>query len=235
MIRVNLIKADRGEASHLPPAEEPGARRKKPARVKAGQPKAKAGEAARKTPLGNLIVALSVVLLGALALLQSRALSRERSLLATAQDEVRRLQPVVDKLDEIEWQKLYLEKKVALIRDLRAQQGLAVGILDAVSRDIPEWVWLTELVLNKAGVLVKGRALTLVLVSDFVRDLERSGPFASVGIVNTQQRTEGNNSYIEFTLNATLLPVAAPSAADGAAKPAAAAPAAAAPAAGGPR
>lgn len=234
MIRVNLIKADRGDASRLPPAEEPGAGRKKRVRVKAAPPKAKAGEAARKTSLGNLIVALAVVALGALALLQSRALSRERSLLAAAQDEVRRLQPVVDKLDEIEWQKLYLERKVALIRDLRSQQGLAVGIMDAVSRDIPEWVWLTELVLNKAGVLVKGRALTLVLVSDFVRDLERGGPFASVGIVNTQQRTEGNSSYIEFTLNATLLPSVAPGATDGAAQPKAPA-AAAGPAAGGPR
>ncbi|GEM_PF-123759 len=212
MIRVNLIKADRGEAAdHVTPVEDAGAGRGKPGRKKADKLKAKAGEPARKTSLGNLIVALAVVLLGALALLQSRALSRERSLLSAAQDDVRRLQPVVDKLDEIEWQKLYLEKKVGLIRDLRAQQGLAVGILDKVSRDIPEWVWLTELVLNRAGVLIKGRALSLVLVSDFVRDLERSGPFASVGIVNTQQRTDAGNSYIEFTLNATLPPYVPPS------------------------
>ncbi len=224
MIRVNLIKADRGEASdRLSPveAEAGGGKSKKGKAGKAKTADKTGGEAAKKTPLGNLIIAAAIVALGGLAVLQSRALSRERGLLAAAQDEVRRLQPVVDKLDEIEWQKTYLEKKVALIRDLRTQQGLAVSILDAVSRDIPDWVWLTELTLNKAGVLIKGRALTMVLVSDFVHELESRSPFAAVGIVNTQQRSEGRSVYIEFTLNATLPP---PVPAAGAAKPAAGAP-----------
>jgi type IV pilus assembly protein PilN len=218
MIRVNLLKAEKKDVEDRPlPSEDAGGGKK----VKAGKDKSgqdKSGEPKKKTPVGNLIVFLALVILGGLAVLQRQSIGRERSLLAAAQEEAQRLQPVVDKLDEIEWQKLYLEKKVGLIRDLKAQQGLAVGILDAVSREIPEWVWLTELVLNKTGVLIKGRALSNVLVSDYVRTLEQAGPFAAVGIVNTQQKAEGSNQYLEFTLNATLPPPVLPSGTAGAIK-----------------
>ncbi|MDD8025509.1 MAG: PilN domain-containing protein [Acidobacteriota bacterium] len=203
MIRVNLLKLEKKEAGERPPAGEDAAAGRK---AKAG--KNKSGEPRKKTPVGNLIIVLAIILLGGLALLQRRAISHEQELLSAAQDQVKRLQPVVDKLDEIEWQKLYLEKKVELIRNLRAQQGLAVSILDAVSRDIPEWVWLTELSLNRAGVLIKGRALSNVLVSDYVRGLEQAGPFAAVGIINTQQKSGPGSTYLEFTLNATLPPPA---------------------------
>jgi type IV pilus assembly protein PilN len=206
MIRVNLLKAEKKGVGDRPLMGEDAGSGKK---VKTG--KDKAGEPKKKTPAGNLIVFLALIVLGGLAVLQRQSLGRERGLLLSAQEEAQRLQPVVDKLDEIEWQKLYLEKKVGLIRDLKAQQGLAVGILDAVSRDIPEWVWLTELILNKTGVLIKGRALSNMLVVDYVRALEQSGPFSAVGIVNTQQKAEGNNQYLEFTLNATLPPPVLPS------------------------
>ncbi len=206
MIRVNLLKAERKDVDDRSAAAEDSGK-------KAKAEKDKSAKAAKKTPTGNLVLVLVLVLIGALAVLQSQSLSRERNLLSAAQDEAARLQPVVDKLDAIEWQKLYLEKKVELIRTLRAQQGVAVGILDAVAKDIPDWVWLTELVLNKTGVLIKGKALSLVLVSDFVRNLERAGPFAALSIINTQQRTEGQNAFIEFTLMATLTPPVPPEAA----------------------
>ncbi len=206
MIRVNLLKSERKDVDDRSTAAEDGGK-------KAKAEKDKSTKAAKKTPTGNLVLVVVLVLIGALAVLQSQSLSRERNLLSAAQDEAARLQPVVDKLDAIEWQKLYLEKKVELIRTLRAQQGVAVGILDAVAKDIPDWVWLTELVLNKTGVLIKGKALSLVLVSDFVRNLERAGPFAALSIINTQQRTEGQNAFIEFTLMATLTPPVPPEAA----------------------
>jgi type IV pilus assembly protein PilN len=205
MIRVNLLKAERKDVDDRSTAAEDENKK-----TKAG--KDKSAKAAKKTPTGNLILVLILVLVGALAVLQSQSLSRERNLLSVAQDEAARLQPVVDKLDAIEWQKLYLEKKVELIRTLRAQQGVAVGILDAVAKDIPDWVWLTELVLNKTGVLIKGKALSLVLISDFVRNLEQAGPFAALSIINTQQRNEGQNAFIEFTLMAALPPPVMPAA-----------------------
>ena len=198
MIRVNLLKAEKKafeDQTLSPEGEAPDKKTKEKA------PKRKI-----KTPPGNLIIVLGIVVLGALAYIQKRSMDEERGLLADAQDQQRRLQTVSNKLDEIDWEKQYLVKKIALITELRMMQGAAVRVLDAMSRAIPDWVWLTESTLNKTSVQIKGRALTNVLISDYVRNLNELGLFESVGIVNTQQRAEGNNQFIEFTVTAVLPP-----------------------------
>lgn len=192
MIRVNLLKAEKKSIESLPPAPENEGAEKK------------AKERKFKAPSGNLIIAAAVVILGVLGLLQKNALDGERSLLEDARNEQRRLQPIVQKLDDIDWQRQILEKKVALIGQLQMQQGLAVRIADVVSRTLPEWVWLTETVYNRSGLQIKGRALSNVLISDYARNLSESGIFENVGIINTQQRNEGNNQFVEFSVSASF-------------------------------
>jgi Tfp pilus assembly protein PilN len=205
MIRVNLLKAEKKTIEDQTPAAENEAGEKK------GKDKGPVRKS--KTPPGNLIIVLAVAILGALAYSQKTSLDAERGLLSDAQEQQRRLQPVVTKLDEIEWQKLYLVKKIALVTELRLLQGTAVRTLTAMSQAIPDWVWLTEATLNKGSLLIKGRALTNVLISDYVRNLTELGMFESVGIVNTQQRSEGNNQFVEFAVTATLPPPLPPPAA----------------------
>ncbi len=202
MIRVNLLKSEKKAFEEQPLGPEGEAPDKKT------KEKTRGGK--HPAPVGNLIIVLGIVVLGALAYTQKRALDGERALLADAQDQLRRLQPVSNKLDEIDWQKQYLVKKIALITELRMMQGTAVRVLDAMSRAIPDWVWLTETTFNKTGLQIHGRALTNVLISDYVRNLSELGLFESVGIVNTQQRSEGNNQFIEFTVTAVLPPTIPP-------------------------
>jgi type IV pilus assembly protein PilN len=204
MIRVNLFKAEKKTFEDQPPGPEGEAPDKKT--------KEKAASKKIKTPAVNLIIVAGLVLLGALAYSQKRTLDEERALLSDAQDEQRRLQPVINKLEEIDWQKQYMVKKIALITELRIMQGTAVRVLDAMSRAIPDWVWLTEATLNKTSLQIHGRALTNVLISDYVRNLNEVGLFESVGIINTQQRAEGNNQFIEFTVSAVLPPPIPPAA-----------------------
>jgi Tfp pilus assembly protein PilN len=198
MIRVNLLKSEKKTFEDQPSGIESEAPDKKT--------KDKAHGGKRPAPPGNLIIVLGIVVLGALAYTQKKALDGERALLSDAQDQQRRLQPVSNKLEEIDWQRQYLVKKIALITELRMMQGTAVRVLDAMSRAIPDWVWLTETTFNRAGLQIHGRALTNVLISDYVRNLSELGLFESVGIVNTQQRSEGNNQFVEFTVTAVLPP-----------------------------
>jgi type IV pilus assembly protein PilN len=208
MIRVNLLKAEKKEFAEPGFGPEGEAQEKKT--------KEKAPGTKSKAPSGTLILVAALVVLGGLAFMQMRTLDGERTLLAEAQEQQARLQTVSAKLEEIDWQKQYLIKKIALITELRQKQGSAVRVLDALSRAVPDWVWLTEASLAKTALTVRGRALTNVLISDYVRNLNQLGFFESVGIVNTQQRSEGNSQFVEFTLTAVLpppLPPAGPAAA----------------------
>jgi Tfp pilus assembly protein PilN len=195
MIRVNLVKSEKKEVEETLLPEEHAPKEKK------------------KAPLGNLLIALTVVVVGALAYVQKTALDTERALLEEARAEKLKLQPVGAKLDLVEQQKAFLEKKIGLINGLKARQGGAVRIMEEISRDLPDWVWLTEANLRPQGLELKGRALSNIQISDFMRNLEKSGLYDSVGLVGSIQRTMGANSYLEFTLTAAVAAPAPPQAA----------------------
>jgi Tfp pilus assembly protein PilN len=188
MIRINLLKS---EAKTV----------EKKSVSAAAEPKA---DKSKKNNLVNLIVFLAIVVVGALGLLQKKALDTEKSLLSAAQEEQRLLIPVLEKLDLVEQQKLFLQKKVDLIEELRNKQAVPLRILDTLTRGLPDWVWLTDVSLNGLTLTLKGRALSNLQISDYMNALQRSGLFSVVSIISTQQINVGPNLVQEYTLNALL-------------------------------
>jgi type IV pilus assembly protein PilN len=187
MIRINLLKPEKKEwkdVSALPVQEVP---------------KEKA-----KAPSGNLIILLAVVGIAALFYVQKRALDRESDLLNRAKQEKGKLQYVITKLAEIETQKANLEKKIALITDLQAQQAVVVHIMDEISKALPDWVWLTEAAYDKGVVSIKGKALSNNLIADYMIALENSPYLAKVDIKSSTQKTTQNSQYLEFLLTASV-------------------------------
>ena len=191
MIRVNLVKSEKKDVE------------KRPA-LSPDEPQEK-----KKPPVTNLLIALAIVGVAALALLQKKSLDSERALLGDARAEKARLQPIVAKLDLLEQQKAFLEKKIGLITVLKARQGGAVRIMEEISRDLPDWVWLTEANLRGPVLELKGRALSNIQISDFMRNLEKGGIFDSVVLGASTQRTQGANAYLEFTVTAGIAATAA--------------------------
>jgi type IV pilus assembly protein PilN len=189
MIRVNLLKVEKKEAGK-----------------KAILPEAEGKEVKKKGPNVNLIILGAIVILGGLALIQKRAIDRETILHKIAEEEQATLAPVIAKLAEVEQSKIVLEKKVGLIQSLRMQQPVPVHILEELSKCLPDWVWLNEAVLRNRVLDVKGRALSNVQISDYMDALQKTGLFDSVGLRDSQQRTSGADTYVEFALNATLPP-----------------------------
>ncbi len=199
MIRVNLIKSESKEfeapAAYLEEVPE----KKKPA-----------------VPT-NLLIVAAVVIVGVLGILLKQSIDRERSLLRAAEAEKAALQPVLTKLSSIGEQKAFLERKINLINDLKARQGEAVRIMEALSAALPDWVWLTDVRYARRSIQIKGKALTNILISDYMHNLETAGPFDMVSLMGSAQRNQGGTLILEFTLQAN---VPAPPGTPAAAKPA---------------
>ena len=174
--------------------------------------------------LGNLIFVLLVIGLGMFYFLQAKAFNRENTLLAKARQEKSQLQYVEAKLEEQRKARESLERKITLIESLNAQRGLAPRIMDELSRRIPEWLWLSEVVYDDKGIQIKGRALSNNLISDYIGSLEASPQIMNVNLVSSTQKTAQADQYLEFVLRAVtekkpeLVP--APAKTEPAAKPA---------------
>lgn len=183
MIRINLLKPETKEIGEVKAAA--------PVEVK---PRARLGN------LGALILILAVAGLGAYYFIQKKNMDQERELLARAQQEKEKLQYVTQKLDEVQNQKANLERKITLINWLKAQQDRPVRLMDALSRNIPDWVWLTEATYGPQGVQIKGKALSNNLIADYIYNLESSPHFSGVNLISSAQKSGRGAQYLEFSL-----------------------------------
>ena len=184
MIRINLLKPEKKELREKPAA--PTLRVKKEI----------------KFQLSYIIIPVLIVVVAALFQMQRSTINKERKLLEAAQQEKEQLQYVVERLEKLEQQKRTLERKINLITQLKAQQTLAVRIMDELSKNIPEWVWLTETEYKEQRVEITGRALSNSLIADYIYNLESSPYLQNVNLISSTQKTDQNDQFLEFTLTA---------------------------------
>lgn len=184
MIRINLLKPEKKELREKPSIPTPRVKKE------------------RKFQLSYLIILAVVVIIAALFLTQKSVINKEKNLLRAAQQEKDQLQYVLERLETLEQQKMTLERKINLITYLKSQQPIAVRIMNELSKNIPEWVWLTQTEYKEQTIEIKGRALSNNLIADYIYNLENSPYLYNINLISSTQRTEQNDQFLEFTLTA---------------------------------
>jgi type IV pilus assembly protein PilN len=128
--------------------------------------------------------------------------------IADAQRETVRLQSVIQQVQQFEAQGAQLQQRVTLIQQLSKGQTGPVHMLDAVSRSLPDTMWLVELKQTANNVLIDGRTTTLTSLSDFVSGLEASSMFERpVEIVDSQVEPGSTTApeLIRFSVRARFI------------------------------
>ena len=184
MIRVNLLRPEQKDIREAPIAPSPH-----------GQEKKKQQEI-------MLIFVLLIIAIISVYFIQGKNLKKEQSLLNDVVEEKRTLQAVAELLVQVEEQKSLLERKINLINSLTSHQQVAVNIMDELSLNIPDWVWLSEAAYDLNGVRIKGKALSNTLIADYMLRLENSPSFASVNLISSTQQRTGGDEFLEFSLTA---------------------------------
>ena len=128
--------------------------------------------------------------------------------IAEADQELERLAEVRRKRDEYTRQKELLERKIELITNLKKQQAAPVHILDQVSKNLPEFLWLESMTSSANAISVNGKATTYNAVSNFYGNLNDSGYFNEVTLGRTFEVPEG----VSFSLTCRFAGVSPPAA-----------------------
>ncbi len=132
----------------------------------------------------NLMV-IGVVLLGSLFIgWRWVSLARERSDLLgriqTAEKEKKRLEEIIQKADRFKARKELLSRKITLITELKKSQSGPVHLLDQISSNLPDFLWLESMVETNGSVFLRGKATTYNAVSNFYNSLTGSPNFKNV-------------------------------------------------------
>jgi len=128
--------------------------------------------------------------------------------IAAAETETKRLQALIVQVRQFETRKAQLEQRVTLIETLRRGQSSPVHVLDAISRSVPDMLWLTQLDQKGADLVIEGRCMNLTSISDFVDNLGRSGWFKKpVEILDSRVEAGSATSgeLIRFTVKAQVV------------------------------
>jgi type IV pilus assembly protein PilN len=162
----------------------------------------------------------------------SRESARLAGEIATAQQEMARLQTVLQEVKRAEERRAQLQQRVEIIQELRRGQSVPVKLLDHVSRSVPDMLWLTTLDQKVDAVSIEGRTTTLVSLADFVANLGTNALVSKpIDIVNSEveaansgPRTGDGVDVIKFSVRAPLVPSTPPDAAGGGGRAAGAGP-----------
>ncbi|MGE0816394.1 MAG: PilN domain-containing protein [Vicinamibacterales bacterium] len=169
---------------------------------------------------GGLLVALAIGYVGWSFWSMGQEEASLNAEIDAAHAEEQRLIKVISEVHDFEARRERLEQRVSLIEELRRGQTAPVHILDQISRNLPDQMWLTRVGQSGYDLTIEGNCLSLTALSDFVGALEQSRYFARpVEIVNSEvvAATSAAPELIKFSVKAGfqmagLKTVAAPAA-----------------------
>jgi len=137
--------------------------------------------------------------------------------------EKNRLAPIILEVQKYQAKLAELEEKEKLIERLKSEREGPVRMLDALSSELPDFVWLTKLQERGSQVTIDGMAASYVSIADYIGKLEDNEWFQNVELIDAKVDQRQEQEFTQFQLRTQIVSPNAP-------PPAAAAPAGAAPA-----
>ena len=122
--------------------------------------------------------------------------------MASAQVDLQRLHAAAQLVGRAAARKADLAERLSLIDRLHRVKHDPVELLMAISRAVPDGLWLIEMKQTGADTIqIEGRALSLTAVTDFVEALQTSGRFERpVDILTTSMETVGESTVVRFAV-----------------------------------
>lgn len=148
---------------------------------------------------------IAVIAIGVIVYQANRAsLSTVQASNQQLEAEIADLKKIIGEVDEYKKQQALLEKKLEVIRQLKANKTGPVHMLDELAIRIPEKLWLESVEEASGKVTLRGVSINNEVIATFMNKLEDSDYFADVFLVSIQAREEGDLKLKEFTVTSQM-------------------------------
>jgi len=147
----------------------------------APQPTAMAAAGAPGGAQINNILVLGGIILGLLIgggyfFWQKRELKAREAIVAERTIEAQKLESIIKEVEDYQKRKDNLQQRIDLINQLKQNQKGPVRILDQISLDLPDLVWLDSMEINAGRVSLSGRGLNPNAIALFIENV-KNDPF----------------------------------------------------------
>ena len=165
MIKINLAREGRAVrgAGAVPAAA-------------AGVPAATGGANVNNILIGALVVLGLLAAAGYWYWQKSQRDSR-LEIQAQREAEAKKLESIIAEVEDYQRRKDSLQNRIDLINQLKANQKGPVRIMDQISRDLPDLVWLDNMSINSGRITLNGRGLNPNAIALFIENIKNDPYF----------------------------------------------------------
>jgi len=188
VIKINLVREGRA-----------------PVRGAAGGGAASAGGGAANA--NNLVVVAFLVIAALLAggwyLVKNRELEARLADVDSKRIEAQKLEAIIKEVEAFEKRKEDLKKRIDTINDLKQNQKGPVRVMDRISQNLPDLVWLDKVALDGAlkMIEVNGRGLNANAIAIFIEQIKADPLFDEPQVGNVTQASTGTGQDVySFTM-----------------------------------
>ncbi len=156
------------------------------------------------TNVNNIIVGVFAVL-GLLAAAgywywYGRELKERQEIVRVKTDEAQKLEAIIKEVEEYQRRKDSLQQRIDLINQLKQNQKGPVRIMDQISRDLPDLVWLDSMDISGGRISVTGRGLNPNAIALFIENIKKD-PYFEEPAVGTVQQISASPLVYSFDMN----------------------------------
>ena len=173
MIKINLVREGRAVRGAGAPA----------AAAAVGGPGA--------TKVNNILIGAFAVLGLVIALgywfWQKRELAQREEIVEQRTAEANKLEAIIKEVEDYQKRKDNLQQRIDLINQLKQNQKGPVRILDQISRDLPDLVWLDSMSISGGRVGLNGKGLNPNAIALFIENIKNDPFFEEPSVGNVTQ------------------------------------------------
>jgi Tfp pilus assembly protein PilN len=131
--------------------------------------------------LNNILIigllALGLLLAAAYWFINKRTLANRQEQVAARKVEAQKLEAIIAEVEAFQRRKDSLQNRIDLINQLKQNQKGPVRIMDRISQDLPDLVWLDKMSVAGGKITLNGRGLNPNAIANFVENIKNDSFF----------------------------------------------------------
>lgn len=127
-----------------------------------------------------LIPVVAILFIGGWAMKNKATISQLNDDIAHEKAELARLKAVIELNNQLERKRDLLRRKIEVISKLKRNQNVPVQMLDHLSRNLSEFLWLSDLKVSGRRLDLQGNAQNEYAYAQFMRNLQNSPYFENL-------------------------------------------------------
>jgi len=153
----------------------------------------------------NNILIVGLLLLGGLAALgywfvMKRELDQRKETVEQRTIEATKLEAIIKEVEDYQKRKDSLQRRIDLINQLKQNQKGPVRIMDQISRDLPDLVWLDRMDIAGGRITLSGRGLNPNAIALFVENI-KNDPYFEEPQLGTMAQVSAAPVVYSFDMN----------------------------------